>query len=463
MKTVHFLQTRLCRFLLHVVGYIAALTVMRHMSWTVYRLLFRSPLVSWYFDLPVELTLMPALALFLLAAALLGLSVWQAAGAGGEGFFARLDLTFLLLGAACGMSFCVYYLRTYMFFEMLLLASMVCYWLGMSLFCAVIARLRRGTLVSGFVWLRFFRVFPARRGMGLCMVFLLAVNVLLFLTCLLYENDLLILVFAGGLAVLSQMAKQMLALSGEYAEANAKKLRAERFKAELITNVSHDIRTPLTSLISYVDLLKRLPVQNEEFHAYTAILETKSARLKTLIDDLMEASKASAGSLNVQLQAVDLYEITGQITGEFDDVFTARGLVLVQRAPEEPLAALADSAQLWRVLENLFGNAAKYALPDTRVFAELAQRNGGVCITLKNTSEAPLETVAEELTEQFIRGDRARHTEGNGLGLYIAKSLTELMRGRLTIRVSGDLFEAEVWLPFCPGAEHAAQAFEPPH
>ena len=247
------------------------------------------------------------------------------------------------------------------------------------------------------------------------------------------------------LLALSYFCSFVLSLSKKFEEANEEKLRAERFKAELITNVSHDIRTPLTSIISYVDLLKPLPIENAQFHEYVDVLERKSARLKTLISDLMEASKACTGNLPVKPEELDLGEILGQIAGEFDDSFTCHELTLVLRLPEEPVLVRADAAHLWRVLENLFGNAAKYALPGTRVFAEVVQRDGHVSFMLKNTSQAPIDPDDDALLmEQFIRGDRARNTEGSGLGLYIAKSLMELMGGRLEIEANGDLFGAEV-------------------
>ena len=148
--------------------------------------------------------------------------------------------------------------------------------------------------------------------------------------------------------------------------------------------------------------------------------------------------------MSVDFRNVDLSEIVGQIAGEFDDQFKEHGLTLVLRQPEQPVLANADNRHLWRTLENLFSNAVKYALPGTRVFAEIDLRDGSAVLSLKNTSQAPINQSGEALTEQFIRGDRARQTEGSGLGLYIAKSLVELMGGQLIIRASGDLFEVEI-------------------
>jgi len=245
------------------------------------------------------------------------------------------------------------------------------------------------------------------------------------------------------LIVLTYFITFILNLSAKYDEANVEKIRSERFKSELITNVSHDIRTPLTSIINYVDLLKSLPLESDTAE-YVTILDKKSSRLKVLIDDLMEASKAGTGNVKVVPQQINLTELVGQISGEFDEEFTKHNLTLVLRQLDEPVYANADSRHLWRVVENLFSNASKYALAGTRVFAEIGIYKGKPIFMLKNISRNPLELSGDALTEQFIRGDRARQTEGSGLGLYIAKSLVELMNGRFTIRISGDLFEVEI-------------------
>jgi len=235
----------------------------------------------------------------------------------------------------------------------------------------------------------------------------------------------------------------------KYEEANQDKIRAERFKSELITNVSHDIQTPLTSIINYTDLLRNLERSDEgfdeKFEDYTEVLTRKSARLKVLTGDLIEASKAATGNVSVDMQPMNLVEIIWQIAGEFDDQFSKRNLEFVFDPPKEPFIVTADSRHLWRVLENLFGNMAKYSLEGTRTFAQLKyvqnlSQADMVRLVLKNTSTEPLDQLAGELTEQFIRGDKSRHTEGSGLGLYIAKSLTELMGGDLVVQVSGDQF-----------------------
>jgi len=250
----------------------------------------------------------------------------------------------------------------------------------------------------------------------------------------------------------------MLNIAAEYDKASVEKIQAERFKSELITNVSHDIKTPLTSIINYVDLLTTVGLQGRAAE-YVNVLVRKSSRLKILIEDLMEASKAGTGNLRVEAQELSLAEIIGQVAGEFEDSFYERGLTLVIRQPEAAIACanndastqimvFADSRHLYRTLENLFSNVTKYAQKSTRVFAEITPmpHDGIVRFTLQNTSAIPIEMSDGALTEQFIRGDKARHTEGSGLGLYIAKSLVELMSGSLDIRVVGDLFWVEVVL-----------------
>ncbi|MCL2438548.1 MAG: HAMP domain-containing histidine kinase [Coriobacteriia bacterium] len=245
----------------------------------------------------------------------------------------------------------------------------------------------------------------------------------------------------------------------KYEEANQEKVRAERLKSELITNVSHDIQTPLTSIINYSDLLRDLSRDDEQFDRkfedYTEVLDRKSARLKDLTNDLIEASKAATGNMPVNLQSVNLTETVWQVAGEFDDFFNEKGLSLVLSPRDVQFAVEADSRHLWRILENLFRNMAKYSLGGTRVFAELEYVPGKtqvdtdgnmVKLTLKNVSAEPLEQTGDELVEQFMRGDKSRHSEGSGLGLYIAKSLTELMGGKLAVQVSGDQFEVSLWL-----------------
>jgi signal transduction histidine kinase len=246
------------------------------------------------------------------------------------------------------------------------------------------------------------------------------------------------------LVLLTYIVHFVLGLSEAYENANQEKIRSERFKAELITNVSHDMKTPLTSIVNYVDLLKKLPITDEKFQDYLEVLDRKSLRLKTLTNDLLDASKAGTGNVSVKMQPVNLTEFVGQIVGEFDEDYSARDLTLVYQQPDHEIIVEADVEHLWRVLENIFGNAMKYSLENSRVFARLLADEHQVSLQLVNTSKAPIELTGEELTEQFIRGDKARHTEGSGLGLYIAKSLVELMQADFQILINGDLFEVQL-------------------
>ena len=218
----------------------------------------------------------------------------------------------------------------------------------------------------------------------------------------------------------------------------------ERMKADLITNVSHDIKTPLTSIINYVDILKRSNIEDPKIQGYLEILEAKAQRLKTLTEDVVEASKVSSGNINLQLMDVNLVEMMNQTTGEFAEKFEHKNLELIQTLPNEPAIIHVDGRRMWRVLENLYNNAAKYAMPGTRIYADLRTDKDEVIFSLKNVSEYPLNFSADELTERFIRGDISRSTEGSGLGLSIAKSLVQMQGGKLELYLDGDLFKATV-------------------
>lgn len=221
----------------------------------------------------------------------------------------------------------------------------------------------------------------------------------------------------------------------------------ERMKAELITNVSHDIKTPLTSIINYVDLIRREKCDNEKIQGYIQILDQKSQRLKQLIEDLVEASKANSGNIELEMTQLNLMELTKQAVGELTDKFEQRNLSVVSSILEEPVYIEADGRRLWRVLENLLGNACKYSLPGSRVYVDTKRSINHVAVIIKNVSESPLNIPAEELTERFTRGDTSRTTEGSGLGLSIAKSLTELMGGKLHLYLDGDLFRVTLEFP----------------
>lgn len=221
-------------------------------------------------------------------------------------------------------------------------------------------------------------------------------------------------------------------------------MKSERLKTDLITNVSHDIKTPLTSIINYVDLLKRENLEDPKIQGYLEILETKAQRLKTLTEDVVEASKVSSGNITLEFMDVNLVEMVNQTIGEFSEKMEAKNLTIVAALPEEPATVHVDGRRMWRVLENIFNNAAKYAMPGTRVYADLRVDDGKVTFSLKNVSENPLNISAEELTERFIRGDVSRSTEGSGLGLSIARDLTEMQGGKFTLYVDGDLFKVVI-------------------
>lgn len=224
-------------------------------------------------------------------------------------------------------------------------------------------------------------------------------------------------------------------------------VKAERLKTDLITNVSHDLKTPLTSIISYVDLLKRENIENPRVQEYITVLEQKSSRLKNLTEDLVEASKASSGNITLDLIPIHYTEILQQSLGEFEDKLAARSLQVLTTLPQEDVLILADGRQLFRVLENLLNNCCKYALLGSRVYIELQKDEEIATFTMKNISEAPLNVSPEELTERFVRGDVSRSTEGSGLGLSIAKSLTKLMNGKMKIEIDGDLYKVSLSFP----------------
>lgn len=222
------------------------------------------------------------------------------------------------------------------------------------------------------------------------------------------------------------------------------RMRSERLKTELITNVSHDIKTPLTSIINYAELIGDEPTDNEKIVEYVQVLQRQSARLKKLIEDLMEASKASTGNMEVHLVPCEVGVLLTQTVGEYEQRLQENGLQLVTRQPEEPVRIMADGKLLWRVFDNLLNNICKYAQSGTRVYLSLEKKDGKALIAFKNTSRYPLDVSAGELMERFVRGDSSRHTEGNGLGISIAQSLTQLQNGELMLTVDGDFFKVEL-------------------
>ena len=241
-------------------------------------------------------------------------------------------------------------------------------------------------------------------------------------------------------------AEELNGLADVAVVAAQKQLKSERMKTELITNVSHDIKTPLTSIINYVDLLQK-PHTEQQQEQYLEVLDRQSQRLKKLIDDLMEMSKASTGNMAVDVMKVDAAEAVNQALGEFADKLEKAQLIPVFRQPEEPVYMMADGRLVWRVMSNLLSNAVKYALPGTRVYIDLQKVDSKVILSLKNISREELNVQTDELLERFVRGDASRNTEGSGLGLNIAKSLMELQKGQLQILVDGDLFKVTLIFP----------------
>lgn len=239
----------------------------------------------------------------------------------------------------------------------------------------------------------------------------------------------------------AEVAQNINNISFGLENAISEQVKSERMKADLITNVSHDIKTPLTSIINYVDLIKRENSQNPKIREYIEILEKKSHHLKTLTEDLVEASKVSSGSVSVELRELDLIEMIQQTNGEFEEKYESKNLQIISDYPDQPALIEADGRHLWRVLENIYNNAYKYAIASSRVYVSVKIEGQEAVFTMKNVSERPLNVSPEELTERFVRGDVSRTTEGSGLGLSIAKSLTLLQGGKFEIGIDGDLFK----------------------
>ena len=225
------------------------------------------------------------------------------------------------------------------------------------------------------------------------------------------------------------------------------KMKSERMKMELITNVSHDIKTPLTSIINYSDLIGKEHSENETINEYAEVLYRQSKRLKRLIEDLVEASKVSTGNLEIIMAPCQVGVILTQAVGEFEQKMREKSLELISRQPEEEIYIMADGRRIWRVFDNLLNNIYKYAQPNTRVYLSLKKEADRAVISFKNTSRDELNLTADEFLERFTRGDASRNTEGTGLGLSIAKSLTELQKGKLELSIDGDLFKVELRFP----------------
>lgn len=359
-----------------------------------------------------------------------------------EAPYKKIDLGVIFAWALAGVITAIQVLNRQPFTSAIIITPIIAYVLPMLSLGELVARLRDKNLLRTLYWVQFFKTHSIWQPMGLAGAFILVGQLFIII----YPQAIFVTVITAiTFSASTYFVAFLLSLSTQYEKANASKIQAEHFKSQLITNVSHDIKTPLTSIINYVDLLKtqNMPGTAAE---YIAVLDRKSARLKVLIDDLMDASKASTGNIKINLQTIHLQEIIGQVAGEFEDVFTQKNLTLVLNQPENPMEYPTDNRHLYRVLENLFSNVCKYALVGTRVFLTLSIRQNKPCITLQNTSATPLHLEAGEAIQQFVRGDKARHTEGSGLGLYIAKSLMEVMGGTLTVTIHGDLFGVEVTL-----------------
>lgn len=268
------------------------------------------------------------------------------------------------------------------------------------------------------------------------------------LTQILASGDLEVQVEGGKhLATEREIIDNINHLSDGLQKAVEKNIYDERMKAELITNVSHDIKTPLTSIISYVDLIKRENVDNENVRHYIEILDHKSQRLKQLTEDLVEVSKLSTGNVELERVPIDFEELLKQTIGEFEDRFSAQKLQVVDSIEEQSYIIFADGRRTFRILENLFQNIYKYAMPQTRVYIDMEKRNGIIELAIKNISKSPLNIDASELMERFVRGDQSRTTEGSGLGLSIAQHLVELQDGEFQIYLDGDLFKTVIRFP----------------
>jgi signal transduction histidine kinase len=219
------------------------------------------------------------------------------------------------------------------------------------------------------------------------------------------------------------------------------RLKSERLKTELITNVSHDLKTPLTSIMNYIDLLKKEPLHNETAEGYVAVLDRQSSRLGKLTEDLLEASKAATGNVSLSLGRIDLVELLNQSVGEYAERFEAGRLEVVFQTKSDKAAVYADGRLLWRIFDNLLNNICKYSLAGTRVYIAADAGAETTTVTLRNISRDPLNIAPDELMERFVRGDASRSTDGSGLGLSIAQSLTELLGGSFTLMLEGDLFK----------------------
>ena len=246
---------------------------------------------------------------------------------------------------------------------------------------------------------------------------------------------------------MAQQAENLNGINEAVATAVEEQPKSEKLKTELITNVSHDIKTPLTSIINYIDLLKKEEMPSVTAQEYVNVLSRQSGRLKKLVEDLVEASKASTGNIPVTLAEINLNLLIEQTTGEYSEKAEKSDLSLAVTVPQNDIFVLSDGRMLWRIFDNLLNNACKYSQPGTRVYINLETRDEMVNITFRNVSKTQLNISPDELMERFVRGDSSRNTEGSGLGLNIAQSLTELLGGEMALHIDGDLFKVILTFP----------------
>ena len=322
------------------------------------------------------------------------------------------------------------------------------------------SRVRTAAMILGFFVLQFFLMIIICSGGGIFLLLLLAADAAVFFYAVkkavgreeimkgmqkITEGELQYKISESTLTGDQKIMAGYVNRIGEGLDAAVENsLKNERMKAELITNVSHDIKTPLTSIINYVDLLKREEFEDPKIRSYLDILEEKSRQLKILTEDVVEASKASTGNITLEMTQLDFVQLLQQVTGEFEEKFRMRSLELVTSFPMRTTIIYADGRRLWRVLENVFENVFRYAMENTRVYADVSMVGNRVEFTLKNISAQSLNISADELTERFIRGDVSRNTEGSGLGLSIARDLTELQGGTFRLYLDGDLFKVMI-------------------
>lgn len=241
-----------------------------------------------------------------------------------------------------------------------------------------------------------------------------------------------------------QLAEGINHIGEDLAQVISERVQDERMKANMITNISHDLKTPLTSIINYIGLLQRENIANPAVNNYINVLEQKAMRLKQLMEDLTEVSRISSGNVTLQMAVIDMVELVCQTGGEFNEKLEQKGLNVITKLPREEAKIYADGRQLWRVIGNLYNNVTKYAMPNTRVYVEVGTEEDQIFFSMKNITQNPLTVNADMLTERFVRGDESRSTEGSGLGLSISKMLTELMGGRFELSMEDDLFRVKV-------------------